>query len=178
MNSYEATYIRLKEKEFVQEKESIINNLGLATFRKDHIYIIIQNLDLGMKVEDIKEESIRIREKLHESKINVWNTYYVLCADEEVIDVEYLFFVEREPSGLRKYVINEVEDLNRIPFLDNQPVNKFSNPIQMEDNIPENNTTIKSLFDFIKENNGTEMIIPENRIDEAIDRLLWEELSN
>jgi hypothetical protein len=172
LNIYEVTFNRLQEKGFLQEKESVVSHLGVALFRKGNINIIIQNLDKGMKIDDIKQESIRIREKLHQIQINVWNTYYILCADEEIVEGEDLFFIERDSSGLRKYVVKEEEDLNRILFLDNQPVNKINNPIQIKDKIPENDETVKIIFKFIEDNGGTEKIIPDKDIDNLIDKIL------
>ncbi len=172
MNAYEITFTRLKEKGFIEEKERVLSHLGVTVLKKEHLNVIIQNLDVGMGLKDIKKETIRIREKLHQVQINVWNTYYILCADEETVDNEHLFFIERDSTGLRKYVVKEEEDINRIPFLDNQPVNRIDNPIKIKDSIAKDDKTIELLFNFIEENNGDEKIIPDEDIDAMIDRII------
>lgn len=160
------------EKGFIKERESVLSHLGVTILKKEHLNVIIQNLDIGMELKDIKEEVIRMREKLHQVQINVWNTYYILCADEQIVDNENLFFIERDSTGLRKYVVKEEEDINRIPFLDNQPVNRIDNPIKIKDSISKNDKTIDFLFNFIEENNGTEQIISDEDINEMIDRIV------
>lgn len=175
VNAYELTYRRLEEKGFKQYKESVLEHLGVAVFHKEHLSIIIQNLELGMGIKDIKQESIRIRERLHQIKMNVWNTYYILCAGNENVYREDLFFIERDSTGLRKYVVIEEADLNRIPFLDNLPVNVINNPIRIEGNLTENDTTIKNLYEFIQLNNGSDKIIPEKEINNFIDTFLEED---
>lgn len=160
------------EKGFIKERESVLSHLGVTILKKEHLNVIIQNLDIGMELKDIKEEVIRMREKLHQVQINVWNTYYILCADEQIVDNENLFFIERDSTGLRKYVVKEEEDINRIPFLDNQPVNRIDNPIKIKDSISKNDKTIDFLFNFIEENNGAEQIISDEDINEMIDRIV------
>ncbi|MDA1771309.1 hypothetical protein PDJ95_07855 [Bacillus cereus] len=172
MNAYEITFKRLMEKGFIKERESVLSHLGVTILKKEHLNVIIQNLDIGMELKDIKEEVIRMREKLHQVQINVWNTYYILCADEQIVDNENLFFIERDSTGLRKYVVKEEEDINRIPFLDNQPVNRIDNPIKIKDSISKNDKTIDFLFNFIEENNGAEQIISDEDINEMIDRIV------
>jgi len=160
------------EKGFIKERESVLSHLGVTILKKEHLNVIIQNLDIGMELKDIKEEVIRMREKLHQVQINVWNTYYILCADEQIVDNENLFFIERDSTGLRKYVVKEEEDINRIPFLDNQPVNRIDNPIKIKDSMSKNDKTIDFLFNFIEENNGAEQIISDEDINEMIDRIV------
>ncbi|PYE89493.1 ABC-three component system middle component 1 [Bacillus sp. 196mf] len=172
MNAYEITFKRLMEKGFIKERESVLSHLGVTILKKEHLNVIIQNLDIGMELKDIKEEVIRMREKLHQVQINVWNTYYILCADEQIVDNENLFFIERDSTGLRKYVVKEEEDINRIPFLDNQPVNRIDNPIKIKDSMSKNDKTIDFLFNFIEENNGAEQIISDEDINEMIDRIV------
>lgn len=171
MNTYNSTFIRLENKGFIQDKETI-QDIGVTLFRNDTLNVILQNLEVGMDIGDIKEETIYIREKLHETELNVWNTYYILCADKGNIKSEKMLFIERDSSGLRKYVIKNDSDLNRILFLDNIPVNKIENPIKIQDSIPENDVTIKSMFKFIEDNEGTEKIISNEHVNQLLDKFL------
>lgn len=168
LNTYEATFRRLEETGFIEKNENAISNMGVALFQKEHLSVIVQNHDLGMEIKDIKEESIRIREKLHQLKINVWNSYYILCSDEEIVQND-LFIIERDSIGLRKYVIKQENDLNRIPFLDNQPVNIINEPIQISDNLIDEDDIIKNLYTFIEQEDGTEIIISNESIKKLID---------
>ncbi|WP_271397720.1 ABC-three component system middle component 1 [Salinicoccus roseus] len=171
MNTYNFTFFRLKEKGFTQDKEAL-SDIGVALFKNDTVNVVLQNLDVGIDMEYVRKESIDIRRRLHEIGLNVWNTYYILCIEDENFRSDDMLFIERDSSGLRKYVIRHEEDLNRILFLDNLPVNKIENPIKIQDNVSEKDRTIKIIFEFIEKNEGTEKIIPIENIRSLLDEYL------
>jgi hypothetical protein len=169
MKAYEITINRLYEKGYAKvDYKDLDEEFGISCFRKEHIFVVLQNWDYGITIDDIKEETLRLRNALHQKRVNVWNSYYLLCVDGQRVDDEMIFFIERESTGIRKYVIRNEDDLSRIPFLDNTPVRKIENPIQFNENINNYGEIVKKLFEYLKEQNGDNEKLDNKKIEQAL----------
>lgn len=111
-------------------------------------------------------------------KLNINNTYLILCTNIK-IDYETFFMIERDTKALRKYVIRNEKDLNRIPFLDNTEGSKGES-IQMNYEVEENDY-LKEILNYIKENSGQHNKLNTQQIDysvEMIMKLVGEEIED
>lgn len=172
MEIYDVSLQRIKEKGFEEKKYEKLSEIDVCCFEKGDITLILQYWDEYVGVEDIKEECLKIRKVLHTLHVNAWNTYYILCKGKREIQDQDLFFIERDPVGIRKYVIREEKDLNRISFLDNTSICKVDNPIRLEESIEEFDQEIQSMFNFIIKNKGDKKKLEKTEIDEMLNNLL------
>ncbi|MGV3266478.1 ABC-three component system middle component 1 [Cytobacillus pseudoceanisediminis] len=66
----------------------------------------------------IVEDVMQVRMLLRANEINIWNSYYIILAPRLSEQAEKkIYSIERNPKGLRKYVITNERDLYRIPFI-------------------------------------------------------------
>ena len=115
----------------VQYKEVIIQEIDYQTFydETNGKLIIVYNEQIAQddslreKINDISK-SIREIIKNH-VEYNLWNTYLLVLVDKNSFNEKY-YYVERDVRNLRKYVIQNENDISRIPFI-NILENKLDN---------------------------------------------------
>ena len=168
MNTYNDTYQRLAMFGFVQKEDEHFVDLGVVWFSNKNINVILEYSDSGTDAQKIKAACLAQRDILLELGVNVWNSYYLLCSNENQFDDEFVYTIEHDPVAMRKYVIRSTNDLRRIPFLDNssgreQPLHKLT--AHQDENLDE---VVRSLISFILENEGTEIRFNPQMVQDAI----------
>ena len=79
--------------------------------------IVIKEYNVEIDFKNVNEEAALVKEILKKMKYNIWNMYYfVLINTDNQIKKNYI--IERDYRNMRKYLIQSVEDLKRIPFLE------------------------------------------------------------
>lgn len=96
-------------------------NMGVVAFKKGHINVFLKPYDENIKATDILNDAIEVRKHLEKNpEINIWNSYILICPKASgKVYTELVMKVEKDTTALRKYLIYEEKDVNRIPFLDN-----------------------------------------------------------
>lgn len=136
--------------ELIQLKD--FDSTEFTLFRKKQINIIVCHYLNELDIKQIEEDAKNLRSIMHINKINVWNTYLLISFDRD-IDYQDLFQIERSSKSMRRYVITNEFDFNRIPFLDNIEV--VSNPFKISSQtIVGNDEQVKKIIEFFDQNNG------------------------
>ncbi|MCU4804542.1 hypothetical protein OCF14_08870 [Bacillus cereus] len=113
---------RLMQHKFMQLELDWNAELGVVTFRKEHILVFLKLYDNpAVKSQDIIEDIVKVRRKLEKRpEFNIWNSYMLVCLNTSFDSyIELVMKVEKDTTAIRKYLVNEEKDLDRIPFLDN-----------------------------------------------------------
>ncbi|MFP3511476.1 hypothetical protein SB775_17850 [Peribacillus sp. SIMBA_075] len=140
-----------------------------ALFRKDHIYIIVCHYVNDLDINSIEEEAKNLRNLMHKRKINAWNTY-LLISFERDIEFQDLIVIERSSKSMRRYVITNEHDFNRIPFLDNIEV--VSNPFEISSQTTVgNDEQIRRIIGFFQQHNGENVKIKSSTIQNKLNEL-------
>ncbi|MFT4407461.1 ABC-three component system middle component 1 [Bacillus cereus] len=161
----------LEKHGFKRNKVEAIDKLGIVLYEHEYINVLVKNYNIVPDSKHIGDEAIELRERLLMQDMNVWNAYYLICIDNEV-KFDDVYIIERNTRGLRKYVIREIFDLSRIPFLDNKSkimgidVQK-RNYEKME--IP---PIVEKIEEQIKNNNGVEERLNNKRIEEIVFKII------
>lgn len=178
MNVYIETYTRLIDCHFkrIEVFESELS--GIRFFGNKNLNVVLQNWEEGMDDKKIIEETISIRNFLLRKNMNVWNTYYLICADDEhVIDEDTIYSIEREATALRKFVIRSFEDTTRIPFLDTYQENT-DEIMDLSSYVFKGYEEISELIDCIKQKNGELKKLNSKEIESACKSFLDREVNN
>jgi hypothetical protein len=134
----------LKEHEFKLIEDARIKELDLIYYNNNKINVFLGNQNyLTVGYEEINNLAYHLRERLIEKDINIYNSYLLYCIDNDGIKDEDIILLERSSKYLRKYVIRQYEDIERIFFLNNIS-NKIDNEIKI---YPQMNEDIKSIVD-------------------------------
>lgn len=173
MEAYNLVYRQLINKGFEECYNSALEVFGVRYYQNNQLSVILQNWDRETTIEEIMDEARKFRDILVRSNTNVWNTYYILCCNHDVED-DTVFFIERDATALRKYLVRTTSDLDRIPFLDSVPVNKVEDPMSVIEDTDEYDKVVYKLLSFIKENNGGNSKLNQKMIEEAITTILEE----
>jgi len=176
--TYGQAYATINKMGFSKIEEARFNPLGVVCYKNTHIHVVLQNWDKGMSIESIGEECRDIRSLLMDMGANVWNAYYLLCSNLDDIDDDLAFFIERNSASLRKYVIRQDGDLNRIPFLDDIKVNKIDNPLSFTESINETDSITSVLLTEVKKVNGHKSNLNKIVIKDVVNLILSNEDKN
>lgn len=126
--------------------------LGIVAFRKAHINVFLKAYDKDIQMSDIIRDTIGVRKHLEKSfEVNIWNSYMLFCpgkSDESYIDLAMK--VEKDTTALRKYLIIEESDINRIPFLDNTNSESVK-PKKILDEEVKKMGEVQELVNYVKE---------------------------
>lgn len=132
----------LKQNEFERIENKRTKELDLIYYKKKSINVFLGNQNYStIGFREINNLSYHLREILIEEDINVYNSYLIYCIEKAEIKEEDIILLERSSKYLRKYIIRQVEDIDRIFFL-----NKISNDIDLGINtFPQINEDIKEI---------------------------------
>lgn len=94
--------------------------LGIVAFRRGHINVFLKAYDKNIEVTEILKDTIKVRKELEKNfEVNIWNSYMLICPEKSSEShIDLVMKVEKDTIALRKYLIWEESDINRIPFLD------------------------------------------------------------
>lgn len=148
---------------------SEFENTEYVLFRKGHTFAIICHYVNQPSLDSIEEEAQNLRNIMHKNRINAWNTYLLISFERE-IDFNDLFVIERSSSSMRRYVITNEIDFNRIPFLDNIEV--ITNPFKITSQTTVgNDEQIKKIIGFFQKHNGGNVKINSQTIQSELNEL-------
>ncbi len=168
MDIYNLILNRLEDKGFEIVEKSDVKNVGATLFKSSIYHVVIKKLHYRDQVDKLASFVFDIKNILMENQININNSYLLLCFDFK-IDYETFFVIERDTKALRKYVIVNENDLNRIPFLDN--LNEEKEGLIIEYNAEEN-IYLAELSDFMNEKEGQQFKLKPSEISEGVERIL------
>ncbi|WP_016839181.1 ABC-three component system middle component 1 [Ureibacillus thermosphaericus] len=169
MNNFNKVHNRLTEKNFKTLENEAIEKLGFALYENEKIRVLLKQLHTDLELENIQLYSNQIRIFLLEHSKNIYNTYLILCTDED-IDYEKFFMIERNNIGLRKYVVRDENDLNRIPFLDNTVDESENNSKNLND--MEYNPELKSIFSLLEQYDSKNIKLKDYQVEEIVNTLM------
>jgi hypothetical protein len=176
MNTYNLTYETINDMGFKVLEHHRFVQLGVSCYKYSNIHLILQNWDEGMSSETVEAECHSIRHLLIEMGVNVWNTYFLLCANSDEINDDQAFFIERNSTSLRKFVIRQEYDINRIPFLDKIEVKKVENPVSLIASTNEEDTVISAFLTEIRKINGHTTTLNKKDIKNVVNIILSSEV--
>lgn len=137
----------LFECEFKEINDSKANILNFLHYRNKQINVFIKNItkeNIGEK--ELNEMTYSLREELINERINIFNSYVIFCIECNMKE-EDLILIERNSKYIRKYVVRDEFDFQRIHFLDKTP-----NLIDSENKyLCDIENTDKYVLDIIKE---------------------------
>lgn len=151
--------------------------LGIVAFKSGHINVFLKSYDMDVGAEDVISDTMEVRKQLVNSDgINIWNSYMLICTEgssESYIDL--VLKVERDTTALRKYVIWQESDINRIPFLDNT-ISENVKPKKILENEYQGTGEVKEIVDLVQEltlQSGGK--ISRNRLKEMLEKKVLRE---
>jgi len=163
---------KLLEKGFISVESQEAEGLGSALYESKNIRVFLKEIHTDLEIKSLQTYANQIRSLLMEQNKNIYNTYLVLCTSEE-IDFETFYMIERNTIALRKYVIRNADDLNRIPFLDDlsgDDSNKSN-----ESNIlfsMDYDSKLDIVFDFLEKNNARNTKLKDIQIEEIVSSII------
>ncbi|MGU3397251.1 ABC-three component system middle component 1 [Priestia sp. D51] len=169
MDIFNSTNNRLIEKGFESIDLLEIENLGAVTYKSSINYVVMKKIHNHQELKNIKSYAAEIRNILLSQKINIWNAYLFFCVSEN-INYETFFMVERDTKSLRKYVIRNDLDLDRIPFIDNHIGYKKIDPNVTTNS--EENPYLTRIFDFITTHNGRQNKFSPTEVEASIKMII------
>lgn len=168
MDIFNLTHNRLIENGFKVDTAIEMENMGSVFYRSKIHNVILRKIHNTEEIKSIKSFSLNVRGIMMDYEENIWNTYLLFCIPNEV-DAETNYEIERNTIAIRKYVICNEADLNRVPFLDEFKEVKKINKSDKE--LEETNEYIKVIIDFLKVNLGHQNKLDKNQIDEVTKKI-------
>lgn len=169
MKSFNIVHNRLTEKAFKTLENEDMEKLGFSLYENEKIRVLLKQVHTDLEIENIQLYSNQIRNILLEHSKNIYNTYLIICIDEE-IEYEKFFMIERNNIALRKYVIRDEKDLIRIPFLDNITDETENNPKNLND--IEFDIELKSVFSILEQYDSKNIKLKDYQIEEIVNNLM------
>ncbi|WP_340397437.1 ABC-three component system middle component 1 [Paenibacillus sp. FSL E2-0202] len=142
-----------------------------SLFTKGQFNVILRQSDGKPDPKSIVSEANFLRQTMHKNKLNAWNSYLIISS-EEPMSFSEVFMIERNAEALRKYVVQNDNDLLRIPFLDNTETVKNLFDISSLKSKSQN-VFLNNIQEFLLENNGANEKINPKVIQEQIDIILY-----
>ena len=131
MDIFNHTHNTLIDNNYTRKEVEQIKLLGCDLYEKNDMSVIIyrsRNID---DIDELNVLSLRIRNFLQENDYNFFNSYLLILPNEN-LNYELFYLIERNNIGVRKYVIKQKEDLERVTFLKFKEDKDTSNPSEEE----------------------------------------------
>ncbi|EDZ57073.1 conserved hypothetical protein [Bacillus cereus H3081.97] len=169
MSNFNRVHNRLIQKNFKTLENEEVEREGFSLYINGTISVFLKQIHTELELENIKFYSNQIRLILLEQGKNIYNSYLIICADKEM-DYEKFYMIERNNIVLRKYVVRDENDLNRIPFLDNT----IDEGINKPDTLQETECTeeVKRVLSLVKQHDGENIKLKDNQIEEIVNYLM------
>ncbi|PIC87426.1 hypothetical protein CSV72_05515 [Sporosarcina sp. P20a] len=119
-NKPELLEILAKNNFFVKNSHVFKHNLSQYTFLYNVDIakgIIIKEYSKEEDLKSVNADILSLRELLKKLSYNVWNVYYFILINNETEQNRKLYNIERDSRNMRKYILQTIEDLERVPFL-------------------------------------------------------------
>lgn len=165
-------YVLLQNNNFEQVIDlEEINILGLLYYKSEErnvfIYSIKENDNL---ICDINNIAFKLKSVLKNKDINVWNSYMIICINIKEIDKD-IMLIERDSKYLRKYVVIDDLDFERIYFLNkNDKSDSFKEKNKKESDI-NLSTDIEYIISKMRDDQGNIRKIDTKEIDEIVNHI-------
>ncbi|MGE7949462.1 ABC-three component system middle component 1 [Lysinibacillus sp. NPDC093688] len=169
MSNFNIVHNRLIQKNFKELDNADAEKVGFSLYENETISVFLKQIHTELEFENIKFYSNQIRLILLEQSKNIYNSYLVLCTDEEM-EYEKFFMIERNNIALRKYVVRDESDLRRIPFLDNTTDEGIANPDDLQET--ENTSDVKILFSLLENYDSKNIKLKDYQIEEIVNNLM------
>lgn len=167
-------YCRLELKGFKEVKIKEIKEMGFNYFRdkKNKIGVLVKNVILKEEIATALDKSSVLRGILLNINANIWNIYLLICFQkQQLIDVEEAYLIEREEKGFRKYVVLNLNDIDRIPFLDNSPSESMADILSIKEDKNFEDTFGRLFIDFLDNNDAYNKQIESKKLQIIIDNV-------
>lgn len=154
---------------------------------KEFIYSYNEGINHGFVIKEYKsnqcnigkvlEDVLNARIILRKHNINIWNSYFLVLIDfEEKKENEissHIYNIERNSSGLRKYVIIDKEDLLRIPFIKTSQENimKLNFSSNLNEVLFTEDKEVGNFINWILEEEGEFQELKRSVVKEKINKL-------
>jgi hypothetical protein len=167
MDKYEVLNWLLKQGFVVERSDQFYPNIFLE---KEHIGVVVKEYKEDPSENTIINDSVEIRLKFKKMNKNSWNSYFLILlpANSELSP----YIIEKDPRGIRKYVVSEFHDFKRIPFLDSSRIEEEETKINnlsltkiYED------TKIKNILEYIIKSGGNSRSLTKEEINSAFYKL-------
>lgn len=143
---------------------------------ENNIGFIIKEYE-EFNVIEINSDVLKVRTKLKKLNYNVWNTYFLITfkKSSEIYKINHnkVYSIERNPKGLRKYILITEKDVYRIPFIKSEESNtfdlNFGGNIESIFQIEDEET--KKFVQWLIENNGEYAAVNKNDLKKEIN--IW-----
>lgn len=144
--------------------------------KRDQTSVIIKEYNVEGISSEVRSDAVDLRTVLNKIGVNIWNTYLFVCNKNGDSDISYS--IEKDSTGLRKYVINSKDDFKRIPFLDKYHTNEDSDDIFI--NLPkiDDGLTFKKVVDSIISNDGLQRELNNNEVKNMLAELYGMDVVN
>lgn len=169
MNNFNVVHNRLIQKNFKVLQNEEVEKIGFSLYENETTRVFLKQLHTELELENINDYSNQIRILLLDIGENIFNSYLILCADEN-LDYENFYMIERNNIALRKYVVRYESDLNRIPFLDNIEDLKEDNTNTLKEN--EYNDEVKFIHSLLRGYEGEKIKLQDDQIEEIVNTLM------
>ncbi|WP_328178487.1 ABC-three component system middle component 1 [Peribacillus frigoritolerans] len=163
---FNRTHNELKELGFIV-LENRLDGLG-CTLYSNKQYLVVVKYYKNPSKEIIRNESIKIREELFHLNFNVWNAYFLICIDEDV-SKDFLYLIEKDTKGLRKYVMKDIKDFDRIPILSKEK-GEFIFNVELSNS--NQFSEVEEILDLLKIQNGLEVKLSTEKINEIVSNVM------
>lgn len=121
INKPELIEILARNSFFVLNTHIFKNNLFDFTFLYSDVIskgIIIKEYNDEESLKSVNQEVVLVKEILKKLNYNVWNVYYFVLIDIGYEQNKKFYSIERDSRNMRKYILQTVEDVKRVPFLE------------------------------------------------------------
>ncbi|WP_282675672.1 ABC-three component system middle component 1 [Lactococcus lactis] len=116
--------------------------------------------------EEINNVAKDIRDIIKNDNFNLWNAYLLVLVNKNSFKEKY-YYIERDVRNLRKYVIQNENDILRIPFI------SFEKNIKDSDQTKGHNYSVseelKKLYESLKDRGGNRKKLTNSEIDKTMD---------
>ncbi|AJH72351.1 hypothetical protein DJ86_1878 [Bacillus cereus ATCC 4342] len=169
MSNFNSVHNRLIQKNFKTLENEDVEREGFSLYVNDTISVFLKQIHTELELENIKLYSNQIRLILLEQSKNIYNSYLIICVDKEM-DYEKFYMIERNNIVLRKYVVRDKNDLNRIPFLDNTVDGDGDNPETLQET--EYTEEVKRVLSLLEQYDGKNIKLKDNQIEGIVNYLM------
>ncbi|TKC14757.1 ABC-three component system middle component 1 [Robertmurraya kyonggiensis] len=157
----------LKHGFVVQNSEQFYPDIFLE---KEHLCVVVkeykEEIDEGMIIND----SVDIRIKLKKMNRNSWNCYFLILLSSKSEISPYI--IEKDPRGVRKYVIKDYQSFKRIPFLDFLSIHEVEKKIDQVSLLNINrDKKLQYLLEYIIKSGGNSRTLKSEEINSAFNIL-------
>ncbi|MED2013036.1 ABC-three component system middle component 1 [Bacillus wiedmannii] len=169
MNNFNSVHNRLIQKNFKTLENEDVEREGFSLYVNETISVFLKQIHTEIELENIKQYSNQIRLILLEQSKNIYNSYLIICVDKEM-DYEKFYMIERNNIVLRKYVVRDESDLNRIPFLDNTIDGDGDNSGALLET--EYTEEVKRILLLLEQYDGKNIKLKDNQIEGIVNYLM------